>query len=105
MRIALAGFVIPFMAVYNPALMMQGDNLWMTAYMLVKTMLAVGLWGMASTGYLQQKMPVWERLLCFAAGALLVVALPLTDEIGFVLGVLLILQHVWRSRRGGLARA
>jgi hypothetical protein len=30
---------------------------------------------------------------------LLVVALPLTDEIGFVLGVLIILQHVWRSRR------
>jgi TRAP transporter 4TM/12TM fusion protein len=98
-RIALAGFVIPFMAVYNPALMMQGDNLWMTAYMLVKTVLAVGLWGMASTGYLQQKMPIWERVLSFAAGALLVVALPLTDEIGFVLGVLIILQHVWRSRR------
>jgi TRAP transporter 4TM/12TM fusion protein len=100
-RIALAGFVIPFMTVYNPALMLQGDNLWMTAYMLIKTLLAVGLWGMASTGYLQRKMPVWERLMCFAAGALLVVALPLTDEIGFVLGALLILQHVWRSRRVG----
>ncbi|WP_053185666.1 TRAP transporter permease [Pseudomonas thivervalensis] len=104
-RIALAGFVIPFMTVYNPALMLQGDNLWMTAYMLVKTLLAVGLWGMASTGYLQQKMPVWERLLCFAAGALLVVALPLTDEIGFVLGGLLIFQHVWRARRRGRALA
>ncbi|MFL6607946.1 MAG: TRAP transporter large permease subunit, partial [Pseudomonas sp.] len=104
-RIALAGFVIPFMTVYNPALMLQGDNLWMTAYMLVKTLLAVGLWGMASTGYLQQKMPVWERLMCFAAGAMLVVALPLTDEIGFVLGALLIFQHVWRSRRTGRALA
>ncbi|MBD8573917.1 TRAP transporter permease [Pseudomonas syringae] len=104
-RIALAGFVIPFMAVYNPALMLQGDSLWMTAYMLVKTMLAVGLWGMASTGYLQQKMPAWERLLSFAAGALLVVALPLTDEIGFALGIVIILQHVWRSRQAGLARA
>ncbi|MEX0165172.1 TRAP transporter permease [Pseudomonas brassicacearum] len=104
-RIALAGFVIPFMAVYNPALMLQGDNLWMTAYMLIKTLLAVGLWGMASTGYLQQKMPVWERLLCFAAGALLVVALPLTDEIGFVLAGLMIFQHVWRSRRAGRALA
>ncbi|WP_335944320.1 TRAP transporter permease [Pseudomonas sp. G166] len=104
-RIALAGFVIPFMAVYNPALMLQGDNLWMTAYMLIKTLLAVGLWGMASTGYLQQKMPVWERLLCFAAGALLVVALPLTDEIGFVLAGLLIFQHIWRSRRVGRALA
>ncbi|MEN2393815.1 TRAP transporter permease [Pseudomonas halotolerans] len=104
-RIALAGFVIPFMAVYNPALMLQGDSLWMTAYMLIKTMLAVGLWGMASTGYLQQKMPIWERLMCFAAGALLVVALPLTDEIGFLLGALLIFQHVWRSRRTGRALA
>ncbi|WP_434577420.1 TRAP transporter permease [Pseudomonas sp. Z5-35] len=104
-RIALAGFVIPFMTVYNPALMLQGDNLWMTAYMLVKTLLAVGLWGMASTGYLQQKMPIWERLMCFAAGALLVVALPLTDEIGFVLGALLISQHLWRARRVGRALA
>ncbi|MFO2465596.1 TRAP transporter permease [Pseudomonas sp. 15FMM2] len=104
-RIALAGFVIPFMAVYNPALMMQSDNYWMTAYMLVKTTLAIGLWGMASTGYLQQKMPAWERFLCFAAGALLVVALPITDEIGFMLGILLIVQHVWRARRAGLAQA
>ncbi|RJX74095.1 TRAP transporter permease [Pseudomonas sp. LS-2] len=104
-RIALAGFVIPFMAVYNPALMLQGDNLWMTAYMLIKTILAVGLWGMASTGYLQQKMPLWERVFAFAAGALLVVALPLTDEAGFVLGALVIAQHFWRSRQTGLAKA
>jgi TRAP transporter 4TM/12TM fusion protein len=102
-RIALAGFVIPFMAVYNPALMLQGDNLWMTAYMLIKTLLAVGLWGMASTGYLLRKMPLWERLLSVAAGALLVVALPLTDELGFALGIVVILQHVWRSRRAELA--
>lgn len=104
-RIALAGFVIPFMAVYNPALMLQGDNLWMTAYMLIKTTLAVGLWGMASTGYLQQKMPVWERSFSFIAGALLVVALPLTDEIGFGLGLLVIGQHYWRARQSGLAKA
>lgn len=104
-RIALAGFVIPFMAVYNPALMLQGDNLWMTAYMLIKTILAVGLWGVASTGYLQQKMAIWERLLSLGAGALLIVAMPLTDEIGFVLGILVLLQHVWRARHAGMANA
>ena len=104
-RIALAGFVIPFMAVYNPALMLQGDNLWMTAYMLIKTILAVGLWGVASTGYLQQKMAIWERLLSLGAGGLLIVALPLTDEIGFALGILVLLQHVWRSRHAGMANA
>lgn len=61
--------------------------------------------GMASTGYLQRKMPVWERLLSVGAGALLVVALPLTDELGFALGALVILQHVWRSRQAGIANA
>lgn len=101
-RIALAGFVIPYMAVYNPALMLQGGNLWMTAYMLVKTAFAVALWGMASTGYLQQKMPALERLMCFSAGALLVVALPLTDEMGFALGTVLIFAHLWRSRHARL---
>jgi TRAP-type uncharacterized transport system fused permease subunit len=104
-RIALAGFVIPFMAVYNPALMLQGDNLWATAYMLIKTLLAVGLWGMASTGFLQQKMLIWERVLSLGAGALLIVALPVTDEIGFALGILVIVQHVWRSRRAAAANA
>jgi TRAP transporter 4TM/12TM fusion protein len=104
-RIALAGFVIPFMAVYNPALMLQGDNLWATAYMLIKTLLAVGLWGMASTGFLQQKMLLWERLLSLGAGALLIVALPVTDEFGFALGILVIVQHVWRSRRAAAANA
>lgn len=104
-RIALAGFVVPFMAVYNPALMLQGDNLWMTAYMLIKTILAVGLWGAASTGFLERKMAVWERLLSLGAGALLIVALPLTDEIGFVLGILVLLQHVLRARHARMAKA
>ena len=102
-RIALAGFVIPFMAVYNPALMLQGDSVWMSVYMLLKTLFAVGLWGIASTGFWQRKMPLWERLLSVAAGALLVVALPLTDELGFALGLCVIVQHVWRSRRAALA--
>lgn len=103
-RIALAGFVIPFMAVYNPALMLQGDSLWLSAYMLVKTLLAVGLWGMAATGFLQRPMPWWERLLAAASGALLVVAWPLTDEMGFAAGGLIIAAHLWRSRHVGLAR-
>ncbi|QXH75228.1 TRAP transporter permease [Pseudomonas atacamensis] len=104
-RIALAGFVIPFMAVYNPALMLQGDDLAASAYMLVKTVLAVGLWGMASTGFLQQKMLIWERALSLGAGALLIVALPVTDEIGFALAILVIVQHLWRSRRAAAANA
>ncbi|QGZ29097.1 TRAP transporter permease [Stutzerimonas stutzeri] len=104
-RIAVAGFVVPFMAVYNPALMLQGDSLWMTAYMLVKASFAIGLWGIASIGYLQRPLAWWERLLGFAAGATLILAMPITDEIGFAIGILLLAQHIVRARRAGPALA
>jgi len=104
-RIAVAGFVVPFMAVYNPALMLQGDSLWMTAYMLVKASFAIGLWGIASIGYLQRPLAWWERLLGFAAGATLILAMPITDEIGFAIGILVLAQHIVRARRAGPALA
>ncbi|HAW26409.1 MAG TPA: C4-dicarboxylate ABC transporter, partial [Pseudomonas sp.] len=100
-RIAVAGFVVPFMAVYNPSLMMQGDSLWMTAYMVIKAAFAIGLWGIATIGYLQRPLAWWERVLGFAAGATLIMAMPITDEIGFGIGILLLAQHIVRARRAG----
>ncbi|HBS79758.1 MAG TPA: C4-dicarboxylate ABC transporter [Pseudomonas sp.] len=100
-RIAIAGFVVPFMAVYNPSLMMQGDSLWMTAYMVLKAAFAIGLWGVATIGYLQRPLAWWERVLGFAAGATLIMAMPITDEIGFGIGLLLLAQHIVRARRAG----
>ncbi|KFG70496.1 TRAP transporter permease [Microvirga sp. BSC39] len=106
LRIALPGFVIPYMAVYDPALMMQpvdglsGAAYWANvAYMVVKAGLAVVLWGAASVGYLSVRMPWWERIAAAVAAAFLVLALPITDEIGFALTVLVLGVHFWRSRR------
>ncbi len=86
------------MAVYDPALMMQGDDWSGTFYMLVKALLAVALWGCASIGHLQAPMPWWERLLAFLAGVSLILALPISDEIGFVLGIGVLAWHAWRHR-------
>ncbi|EZQ18061.1 C4-dicarboxylate ABC transporter [Pseudomonas sp. G11-1] len=98
-RIAVAGFVVPFMAVYSPALMMQGGDWSAVLYMLVKAGFAIGLWGIVFTGYCLRPLVWWEKLLGFAAGALMVLALPITDELGFALGLLFLAQHWWRSRR------
>ena len=103
-RIALAGFVVPFMAVYNPSLMLQGDSLWMSAYLVLKAAFAIGLWGAASIGHFQQPLAWWERLLALAAGVSLILALPITDELGFGLGALVLAQHLWRGRRLGLSQ-
>ncbi|MFL9813875.1 TRAP transporter permease [Stutzerimonas sp. VN223-3] len=98
-RIAVAGFVVPFMAVYDPALMMQGDSWVATIYMLIKAALAIGLWGAVFTGFLQSKLTWWERLLGFAAGVSLILASPMSDEVGFALAALFFAQHFWRARR------
>ena len=101
-RIAAAGFAVPFMAVYDPSLMMQGGTFLDTLYMLFKSAFAVGLWGAAVVGFVQIRLAAWERLLAFAAGVSLLLALPISDEVGFVLGFALLAQHIWRARRAPL---
>lgn len=102
-HIAIAGFVIPYMAVYDPALMLQPTSdghlsIVAVLYVVVKTVIAIGLWGAAAIGYLRAPLNWLERIFAFAAAALLVAAVPLTDEAGFVLSALFIVWHVLRTR-------
>jgi TRAP transporter 4TM/12TM fusion protein len=107
-KIALAGFVIPYMAVYAPALMLQaGGSIMETvgfplavAYIVFKACLAVALWGAAAVGFLLRPLSWWERAFATVAAFSLVLAVPLTDEVGFALSALFVAQHCWRARRG-----
>ncbi|QFI69344.1 TRAP transporter permease [Sinorhizobium alkalisoli] len=105
-KVAAAGFVIPFMAVYSPALMLQDGGATAAAigypaavaYIIVKTALAIGLWGAAVIGFVVVRLGAVERLLAAAAAFTLLAALPLTDEIGFAVAALFALL-VWRRAR------
>jgi TRAP transporter 4TM/12TM fusion protein len=99
-RVAAAGFVIPFMAVYTPALMLQGDPGWLeVGYIVFKVIVAIWLWGCTAIGYWLGPLSWFERLWAFAAAALLVIAMPITDELGLLAGAIILFQHVWRHRR------
>lgn len=106
-KLAVAGFVVPFMAVYTPALMLQDAGPIAESfgypvevvYIFAKACLAIGLWGVAVVGYGFGHALWWERVGAFAAGALLVMALPLTDELGFALAALVLGAHWLRARR------
>ncbi len=97
-RIALAGFVIPFMAVYDPALMLQSGSLLDTAYVFAKALLAIGLWGAASIGYLWAPLAWPARVVATVGAFLLIAAIPLTDEAGFALSAAFLVWH-WRASR------
>ncbi len=106
-KVAAAGFVIPFMAVYTPALMLQdGGPLAESigyapavAFIVFKTILAIGLWGAAVIGWVGQRLNWLERALAMVAAFTLVAALPLTDEVGFGLVVLFVFLLWQRKER------
>ena len=98
-RIAIAGFVIPYMAVYAPALMLQGGDLLDVVYVVGKALLAVGLWGAGAIGFLLAPLNWFERIFAIAAATFLIVALPLTDEIGFAASAVFVVWHAMRARR------
>jgi TRAP transporter 4TM/12TM fusion protein len=99
-QIAIAGFVVPYMAVYDPAIMLQGNpSVMAVAYVLFKAVLAICLWGGAAIGYFWVPLNPLERLLAAAAAASLVVALPLTDQVGFALAAGFVVEHWLKSRR------
>jgi TRAP transporter 4TM/12TM fusion protein len=96
-QIAIAGFVVPYMAVYDPSLVLLGS--WGDAsYVIGKALLAIGLWGAAAVGYLSVPLGRPERVVAVAAAILLVVALPATDAIGFALAAMFGLYHIATSR-------
>lgn len=109
-KIALPGFVIPYMAVYDPTLMLQpvagleGAMYWLAViYIVLKATLAMVLWGVAAVGYFLKPLAWWERIWAAVAAGFLVLAVPLTDEVGFVLSVLFVGLHIWQSRKASAA--
>ncbi len=106
MRVAIGGFVVPFMAVYTPAIMLQDGGplaaaigYWpAVAYAIFKALLAISLWGAATIGYLRAPLRPWERIWAFAGAAFLIAAFPITDEIGFAACAAFLGWHYWRTR-------
>lgn len=105
-RIAVAGFAVPFMAVYEPVIMLQEGGplterfgFWLAfAYMIVKALLSILLWGAAAIGHLRTPLNMWERLWAFVAIALMLATYPYSDELGFAACAAFLAWHFWRSR-------
>jgi TRAP transporter 4TM/12TM fusion protein len=98
MRIAATSFIVPFMFVYEPALLMIGDwptILWSTFTAAIGIMLfAAGL-----HGYLLGPSTLWQNVLLVIAGLLLIDPGLMTDVIGAGLAAV-VLGVQFAARRG-----
>jgi TRAP transporter 4TM/12TM fusion protein len=109
-RIALAGFLIPFMAVYQPALMLQDGGAIAAQYgywvevivVFAKACAVIGLTGIAAIGYCFDRTSAAERIGAGLAAALLIAPLPWSDRSGLALGVIVVALNAWRGRRAAI---
>jgi TRAP transporter 4TM/12TM fusion protein len=105
MRIALAGYVIPFIFVYSPALMLQsGDPMaaklgfyGAVALATFKALVAIALFGMVAIGFLFTRLTLLERAVALSAALCLLGDFAFSDTAGFMLSAALVLWQ-WRQR-------
>jgi TRAP transporter 4TM/12TM fusion protein len=112
MRIALAGYVIPFIFVYSPALMLQaGDPMaeqlgfyGAVIFATFKALVAIGLFGVVAIGFLFAPLTLAERVVAFIGALCLLGDFRFSDTAGFIFAVVVILWQ-WRQRLRSTAAA
>ncbi len=103
-RIALIGFIIPFVVIYNPSLVLvrefnMVDFLWIVARLSA----AIWLFTTALSGFDKSRLPVWDRGLRLGAGIAALIPMLSTEIAGFGVGLALILFHRFAARGGTAA--
>lgn len=103
LRLAVAGFIVPFMFVYNPnMLMIDVSNVAVTAKTfplphivdIISVLISstIGVLGLsaATEGYFKQAMPIWQRVILAIGSFMLIIPELMTDLIGIAVVAVMI---------------
>lgn len=101
-KLAIAAFIIPYMIVFSPALLMIdvsiGEIVWVV-FSAVMGMIAIGA---GVIGYWYRKVNVIERLVLIAAGLAMIYPESLSDTIGLIVfAVMFVIQWMTRNKDEG----
>ncbi len=100
-KIALPGFILPFIFVFWPGLLLKGS--WgQILPVTITAVFGVLFLSVAISGYFKRRMQLWERLLMGLCGVTLIHGNVTTDLLGFGFGVGLMSISYLLSRRGAL---
>jgi TRAP transporter 4TM/12TM fusion protein len=96
-RIALAGFLLPFMFVYSPSLLLMGDPI-VSVLAAITALIGAGSLSVGVVGFIKRTLIPVERVAAMAAAFLLIKPGWITDLIGVaVVVILLVLQYRGRQ--------
>lgn len=94
-KLAIAAFIVPYIFVLAPELLMINATASTIVYSAVTAIL--GMWGvsMAMIGFCQNLLNIFQRLLFFLGGICMIIPGTLTDAIGIAL---IALSFIWQKR-------
>lgn len=112
LKLALAGFIVPFMFVYNPdMLMIDTRDILVTARefarphwfniasVTVTAFMGVMALSAALEGYFKTNTPIWQRIPLAIGGLMLIIPETLTDIVGLTLVVLFCVLNIIQAKR------
>jgi TRAP transporter 4TM/12TM fusion protein len=89
-KIGAAGFIVPFMFVYEPALLMISDDWFWIAWRFVCASVGITIFAAGLHGYFLTHTPTWQRGILIVGGLCLVAPALWTDLAGALLGAIVI---------------
>lgn len=102
MRLAIMGFVIPFLFLYRPELLLQGTaGQWAWAVLMLIAFLFCFI--SAIEGYLRTKFSILERVIAIVGAVGLLVPVYVFDFIGLACFIVLLVSQIIKSRKQGPA--
>lgn len=98
-KVGAAGFIVPFMFVYEPALLMIHDSWAWIIWRFVLAVIGISMLAGGLHGYYLSRASLWQRTLLCGGGLLLVAPYLWTDITGFCIAVFVLgVQWVERKR-------
>ncbi|GAK07317.1 TRAP transporter permease [Geomicrobium sp. JCM 19038] len=103
-KLALPGFIIPFMIAYNPVMVLQETSTHSVNALTITTTVVtcvIGVFAMAValSGYLSTDLQLIEKITFFVGAILLIAPGMMTNVIGFILIGITMAWHMMRSKR------
>lgn len=95
---AITAFLVPFLFVYQPAILLQGTVLEII-YALIVVFSGTMLLAMGVAGYFRKPLQSWERAVCFVASILLIMPSQITDIIGILVALVFMVYCSMTKKR------
>ena len=95
---AMVGFLVPFVFVYNPAILLQGT---IVEIVLAALQLFAGTFFLAIVvaGYFKRNLKVYERVVLFIAAMLLILPEIITSIVGMVMGISFLILDAKQAKK------